>query len=215
MSQPLARQLRARAAEAAEAGDAGEAWRLSFAELLEACAQPSQRGVLPGVLLVGAALTLLPVAGAGTLLSMVLWWVAWAWWRGHEQLPLPQRALDLTLSPAWSRRCLHGMAWVYEQAERCMKPRWQRWAHPHTQPWWALWVSLMAALIFLPLPLGNVLPAISLMLLALGWMFRDGVVLMLSGATGVAALGYVLVLWELLLHLVASVLPHLPWLQAV
>lgn len=204
-SQHLAQQLRARAAEA------GDAWSLTLAELLAVCGHQS----LPGVLLVGAALTVLPVAGAGTVLSMLLWWVAWAWWRGHEQLPLPRRARDLNLGPTWSRRCLHGLAWVYEQANRCMKPRWLRWAHQHTQPWWAVWVSFMAALIFLPLPLGNVLPAISLMLLALGWMFRDGVVLMLSGATGVAALGYVVFWWELLVQLWAKALPHLPWLQAV
>lgn len=205
MSRHLAGHLRARAALA------GEAWRLTFAELLEVCGQQS----LCGVLLVGAALTLLPVAGSGTVLSVVLWWVAWAWWRGHAHLSLPRRALALSLSPAWSRRCLHGLAWVYEQADRCMKPRWQRWAHQTTQPWWAVWVSLMAAVIFLPLPFGNVLPAISLMLLALGWMFRDGVVLMLSGAMGLAALGYVLLLWEVLLRLVAAALPHLPWLSSV
>ena len=45
--------------------------------------------------------------------------------------------------------------------------------------------------------------------------FRDGVVLMLSGATGVAALGYVVFWWELLVQLWAKALPHLPWLQAV
>lgn len=204
MNQHLAHLLRARAAEASEA------WRLSFADLLDVCGRHS----LPGVLLVGAALTMLPVAGSGTVLSLVLWWIAWAWWRGHEQLPLPRRALELSLSPTWSRRCLRGLAWVYEQADRWMKPRWERWAHRHTQPWWALWVSFMAALIFLPLPLGNVLPALSLMLLALGWMFRDGVVLMLSSATGVAALGYVVFWWELLLRIAAGALAHLPWLQA-
>jgi len=48
----------------------------------------------------------------------------------------------------------------------------------------------MAALIFLTLPLGNVLPGTSLMLLGLGWLFRDGIALLLATATGVAGLGY-------------------------
>jgi hypothetical protein len=200
MSGYIAGRMRARAAEA------GEAWRLTLAELLELPGRQS----LPSVLLVSAALTVLPVAGAGAVLSVLLWWVAWAWWRGHEQLPLPRRALELSLSPSWSRRCLHGLAWVYEQAERRMKPRWALWAHHRTQPWWGVWVSLMAALIFLPLPLGNVLPAVSLMLLALGWMFRDGLVLVLAGTTGVAALGYVVLCWELLLRLLTAALAHLP-----
>lgn len=205
MSRQTAGRLRARAAEA------GDAWRLTLAELLSL----PQSQSLPSVLLLSSALTMLPVAGAGTVLSFLLWWVAWAWWRGHDQLPVPRRALALSLSPRWSRRCLHGLAWVYEQADRCLKPRWAWWAHQRTQPWWGVWVSLMAALIFLPLPLGNVLPALSLMLMALGWMFRDGLALALAGATGVAALAYVVLWWELLLRLLAAALPFIPGLQAV
>lgn len=204
MSQQMAGHLRARAAQASDA------CRLTLAELLTL---PDSQS-LPSVLLLSATLTMLPVAGAGTVLSFLLWWVAWAWWRGHDRLNVPPRALALSLSPRWSRRCLHGLAWVFEQADRCLRPRWAWWTHQRTQPWWALWVSLMAALIFLPLPLGNVLPALSLMLVALGWMFRDGLALALAGATGVAAVAYVVVWWELLLGLLAAALPHLPWLQA-
>lgn len=204
MSRQTAERLRAHAT----AGQAGGSPCLTVAELLQLPGSQS----LPSVLLVGAALTMLPVAGAGTVLSVLLWWVAWAWWRGHDQLQVPQRAQRLSLNPTWSRRCLHGLAWVYEQADRHMRPRWALWAHERTRPWWGVWVSLMAALIFLPLPLGNVLPAASLMLLALGWMFRDGLVLMLAGATGVAALGYVVFLWEVVLGLFGAAASHWPWL---
>lgn len=44
--------------------------------------------------------------------------------------------------------------------------------------------------IFLPLPFGNVLPAISLVLLCLGWMFRDGLALLGSALVGAIALAY-------------------------
>ena len=71
----MAGRLRARAAEA------GDAWRLTLAELLSL----PQSQSLPSVLLLSSALTMLPVAGAGTVLSFLLWWVAWAWWRGHDQ----------------------------------------------------------------------------------------------------------------------------------
>lgn len=210
MSRQAAERLRAHAA--AQASERAEACvRLSVAELLQLPGSQS----LPSVLLIGAALTMLPVAGAGTVLSVLLWWVAWAWWCGHDQLQVPRRAQGLSLSPAWSRRCLHGLAWVYERADRHMRPRWALWAHERTRRWWGAWVSLMAALIFLPLPLGNVLPAASLMLLALGWMFRDGLVLMLAGGTGVAALAYVALLWEVVLGLFAAAASRLPGLWAV
>jgi hypothetical protein len=48
----------------------------------------------------------------------------------------------------------------------------------------------MGLVIFVPLPLGNVLPSLSLVLLSLGWMFRDGLALLLSTATGLAGVAY-------------------------
>ena len=60
MSQHIAGRMRARAAEA------GEAWRLTLAELLELPGRQS----LPSVLLVSAALTVLPVAGAGAVAAV-------------------------------------------------------------------------------------------------------------------------------------------------
>ena len=48
----------------------------------------------------------------------------------------------------------------------------------------------MGLVIFVPLPLGNVLPSLSLVLLSLGWMFRDGLALVLSAATGLAGVAY-------------------------
>jgi hypothetical protein len=54
----------------------------------------------------------------------------------------------------------------------------------------------MAFVIFLPLPFGNVLPSVSLILLSLGWMSRDGLVLMLGIFFGVVAMAYGVVLWQ-------------------
>jgi hypothetical protein len=48
----------------------------------------------------------------------------------------------------------------------------------------------MGLVIFVPLPLGNVLPSLSLVLLSLGWMFRDGLALVLSAAAGLAGVAY-------------------------
>jgi hypothetical protein len=69
----------------------------------------------------------------------------------------------------------------------------------------------MGLVIFLPLPLGNVLPALSLILLSLGWMFRDGLALLLSCAIGAAALAYVVWLWEWVSNAVLQAWTGLPW----
>jgi len=162
--------------------------RLSLQELLNLHGEASG----PVLLMLLAVLTTLPVAGAGTVLSLGLFALAWAWWRGHDSLTLPQRLAGFELNATWTRRCLHGLAWAYTRAERWLRPRWTALCHARTRGGWALWIALMAALIFLPLPLGNVLPGTSLMLLGLGWLFRDGLALLLSTVAGIAGVGYAL-----------------------
>lgn len=149
------------------------------------------------LLMLMALLSTLPIAGAGTVLSLGIFALAGAWLRGRDSLPLPERLARVTLNETWTRRCLHGLAWSYERAERWMCPRWQALCHARTRAWWALWIALMAALIFLPLPLGNVLPGTSLMLLSLGWLFRDGLALLLSAATGAVGVGYAISVGQL------------------
>ncbi len=180
MNEGVAQRLRA----AGEDGTSG--LRLSLRELLQLHGEAS--GAV--LLMLMALLSTAPIAGAGTVLSLGIFALAWAWLRGHDSPPLPERLAALQLNETWTRRCLHSLAWTYERAERWLRPRWTTLSHTRTRFWWALWIALMAALIFLPLPLGNVLPGTSLMLLSLGWLFRDGLVLLLSAATGMAGVGY-------------------------
>lgn len=162
------------------------ALRLTLRELLQLHGEAS--GAV--LLMVMALLSTLPVAGAGTVLSLGIFALAWAWLRGRDSLQLPEKLAAVQLNEIWTRRCLHSLAWTYERAERWLRPRWTGLSHASTRVWWALWIALMGALIFLPLPLGNLLPGTSLMLLSLGWLFRDGLALLVSAATGVVGAGY-------------------------
>lgn len=200
MNRALAQTLR-RAAQPPQAPTGSSepvGLRLSMAELLQLHGESSG----PVLLMLMAVLATLPVAGAGMVLSLGIFLLAWTWLRGIDDMPLPQRLGRLTLNEAWTRRCLHGLAWIYEQADRWLRPRWQPWSHRRLRPAWGVWIALMAALIFLPLPFGNVLPAISLVLLSLGWMFRDGVAMLLAGVAGVAATAYAVSLSHLVVALV-------------
>ena len=180
MNVGIARRLRA-------AGETDPiALRLTLRELLQLHGEAS--GAV--LLMVMALLSTLPVAGAGTVLSLGIFALAWAWLRGRDSLQLPEKLAAVQLNEIWTRRCLHSLAWTYERAERWLRPRWTGLSHASTRVWWALWIALMAALIFLPLPLGNLLPGTSLMLLSLGWLFRDGLALLLSAATGAVGVGY-------------------------
>ena len=174
--------------QAAQSGD-----RMSLADLLGLHGEES-----PAVLLlVLSVLCVVPVYGVGTTLSLAILLMAWRWSRlvqvGERTAPgsaLPQRLGRLRLDETWSRRCLHGLAWLYTTAGRCLRARWTLLCHPRTGPWWGVWIALMGVVIFLPLPFGNVLPSISLVLLSLGWMFRDGLALLASAVVGSGAVAF-------------------------
>lgn len=211
MSQQLAQSLRRAAREHAACTRAQPAadpaaLRLNLAGLLQLHGESSTAVVL----MLMALLTVVPIAGAGTVLSLGIVAIAWAWMRGHDAMDLPRRLGTLSLNERWTGRCLHGLAWMYEQANRWLRPRWSVWSHGTTRWGWGAWIALMAAVIFLPLPLGNVLPSLSLILLSLGWMFRDGVALAVSALTGFAALAYTASLAHLLVQLVDHAWAWLP-----
>jgi len=180
--------------------------RLSIAELLRLHGDSSG----PVLLMLMAVFATLPIAGAGTVLSLGIFLLSWTWLRGMDNMPLPHRLGQVTLNVVWTRRCLHGLAWLYEHADRLLRPRWIAISNRRRRPLWGVWIALMAALIFIPLPFGNVLPAISLVLLSLGWMFRDGLALLLAGLVGVAAMVYAVSFSHLVVGLVQQGWAYLP-----
>jgi hypothetical protein len=201
----LPQRLR-QAAEQHRAADPGADLTLSLQDLLRLHGESS----LAVLLMLLAVVSVLPVAGAGTVMSVGIWVVAWSWARARETLNLPPRLGQLSLNERWSGRCLHGLAWLYETSHRCMRPRWAWLSHAGTRAWWGGWIGLMGLVIFVPLPLGNVLPSLSLVLLSLGWMFRDGLALVLSAATGLAGVAYGLSMGHLAVHAFGRMMDLLP-----
>ncbi len=204
MNRALAQVLRQAAQPAkpdpdapADAPDSADL-RLSLTELIRLHGDASG----PVLMMLLAVLATLPIAGAGMVLSLGIFLLSWTWLRGMDNMPLPERLGRVTLNPVWTRRCLHGLAWLYEQADRLLRPRWIAMSNRRLRPLWGVWIALMAALIFIPLPFGNVLPAISLVLLSLGWMFRDGLALLLAGVAGVGAMVYMVSFSHLVVELV-------------
>ena len=136
-----------------------------------------------------AAPCLLPLPGVGTVLA---WGIAAAavWmWRGDQTCQLPARVARLSLPTKAAVRVLHVLAWVYARAATLARERLTGLTHAVHRHWMAAWVAAMAVLIFLPIPFGNVLPAVALVLLGLGLVFRDGLAVLAGLATGGVALG--------------------------
>tara|TARA_R110001592_G_scaffold309760_1_gene584186 strand:+ start:26573 stop:27232 length:660 start_codon:yes stop_codon:yes gene_type:complete len=77
--------------------------------------------------------------------------------------------------------------WI-ERIERLVKPRWLLFTSPPAVMSLGLVVVILAVIIAMPLPFSNILPAISLLLLALGLLERDGIMIVAGLFVAVIAL---------------------------
>jgi len=181
--------------------------RVRLAQLAEVHG-PATQGTL---LVLLAAPCMLPVPGVGSVLGLGLAMLAWASWRGKAHEQLPPRVANLELSAPWARRVLGLLARFYAMAHRCTRTRLVHLAEPRAGSWLAAKAGLMSVLIILPIPLGNVLPALALMLLGLGMVFRDGIAVLVSATLATSAVLYTaglgLVAW------IWGVAPLMRWLQ--
>jgi hypothetical protein len=132
----------------------------------------------------------LPVAGVGTVLGLGLIALAWAIWRGDATCALPARVAALTLSREAARNVLRRLAQVHAAAAKLSRERLPHLAGPGMRAWLGAKAGLMALLIVLPIPFGNLLPALSLLLLGLGLAFRDGLAVLLSTAVATLAVAF-------------------------
>ena len=151
----------------------------------------------------------LPVPGVGNVLGLGLVLMALAMWRGQASHQLPSRVAGWQMPSHWAQRVLGLLARFYSLASRWSR---ERWLHlvDGPQGWLAPKVGLMGALIFLPIPFGNVLPALALSLLGLGLVFRDGLAVLAAMLAGGAAVAYTAGLGMLAWHW--GVGPLLQWL---
>ncbi|MEA1649815.1 exopolysaccharide biosynthesis protein [Nitrospirillum sp. BR 11164] len=87
------------------------------------------------------------------------------------------------------------------KAERMLKPRLGALARPPAERAVGLVCFLLALVLFLPIPLGNMLPAVAISLVALGVLERDGVWVLLGLGTAAAS---VAIVWGVLVALLKS-----------
>jgi hypothetical protein len=188
MTAPIAQRLR-------DAAAALTAERVSMQTMAQAHG-PAAHGTM---LLLMAVPCLLPVPGVGMVLGLGMAALATAMWRGHSTECLPRQVAELGLSRHWAQRVLGLLASAYAMAGRYARARLSHLASAGQRSWTAAAVGLMAVIVLLPIPFGNVLPALAMMLIGLGLVFRDGVAVVLGLATAGLALfvtaGLMLMAW--------------------
>jgi hypothetical protein len=148
---------------------------------LAAAHGPAGQGTL---LILLAAPCLLPMPGVGSILGWGLLAMALALWRGGSEgsKGLPQRVGDFNLPSLWAARVLRLLSRFYIRSGRLTRERLTHFSDDGAKRCLAAKTALMALLIILPIPFGNLFPALALMLLGLGLVARDGVAILAGAA---------------------------------
>lgn len=157
---------------------------------LQQLADAHGRAAIGSLLVLLAMPCVLPVPGVGTALGWGLLALALPLWRGQQQLPLPRVVAGMTLPHRFALKTLRALTQFYALAARCSRQRMGHWLTPERARWLAPMLALMAVLIILPIPFGNVLPALSVVLLGLGLALRDGLAVLLSLVAAALAVAF-------------------------
>lgn len=171
--------------------------RISIADLLLAL----QDRALAALLLIFALPNVIPVPpGTSALLGAPLLFLAAQLAFGMRPwLPrvIAGRSMPRTPFAALVTRATPWLA----RAERLLRPRWGGLCRPPAEYLVGGVCLLLSLIVFLPIPLGNMLPALAICLMALGILERDGL-WVLAGLLG--AVAAVVLVWGVLYALVLS-----------
>jgi hypothetical protein len=139
------------------------------------------------------------VIGAPLLILTIEWALGTRPWLprllARRSLPRPAFASLLHRVSRWSK-----------PVDRLLKPRWQALAHPLARRLVAALCVVLATIILLPIPFGNMPPAWSISIVALGTLRRDGVWILAGSTAGMASIALV---WGVALPLVKAALTYL------
>ena len=141
-----------------------------------------------GLLVFFGALNMIPLPPpASAFLGLPLIIISAQMAYGSERAWLPKFLIDRSISPEQFRKL---MTWVIPRLvrlERVIKPRYWPFWHRQGDRIVGAVTLFLGLIVTLPIPLGNWLPACSTALLALALSERDGILLLVGAAVGVAA----------------------------
>ncbi len=146
----------------------------SFAPVLLICALPE---ALP-----------LPIAGVSAIIGIPLIIISTQLLLGFRKPYLPGWIANRSLKRKDFEKLINKILLILEKFERVIRPRWKFVASPLAQRFLALLFLILAIVIALPIPFGNLPPAIVIVALCLGMIEQDGLVILLTALSACVVL---------------------------
>jgi len=110
---------------------------------------------------------------------------------GNKQLKLPKFLLKRSVPRKALATAIHAILPFLEKTEKYVKPRWQWAVHPASQRFIGAFIFLLALAMALPIPYTNMPLAISIFIISLGLIEKDGKMITVGILIGLASLALV------------------------
>jgi hypothetical protein len=147
---------------------------------------------LGACLILFAAPNLLPLPpGVSSIFAVPLIFIAAQLMIGVKGLWLPKPIRRWSLGRASYRRLAHGMVRIMKRAESLVKPRMKFLTGAVPERVLGAFALILALVLLIPIPLGHLPPAFSLLILGFGVMERDGLMSAAGVVCGVFSLGLI------------------------
>ncbi|KJH70046.1 exopolysaccharide synthesis protein exod [Aliterella atlantica CENA595] len=148
----------------------------AFGPMLLICALPE---VLP-----------LPVAGVSAIIGIPLMLVSAQLAIGLRRPWLPPWVANRSFKRTQFERLVRRTLRYLEKLEHLLKPRWRFLTTPIIERFIGLLLLVLAIVITLPIPFGNILPAIAIAIVSLGMIEKDGLAIAIGGIGAVVILAF-------------------------
>jgi hypothetical protein len=170
----------------------GKNARISLGDLIGALGEQS---FVPLMILFSLPNVFLFVPGSSVITGLPLMFIALQLAMGRPSVWLPKILSDRSIEQAvFSRIVAHAVPWI-EWVERMVRPRYWPFSRLVAEQIVGLVSLVMAIFMFLPIPFANSLPAISVILLALGLGEHDGLWLSGGAITSLISVGIVVAIF--------------------
>jgi hypothetical protein len=133
------------------------------------------------------SLPIIGIPGVSTITGLPMLLVAIQMALGHKRVYLPRWIADSSLATADFQALIRKVSPWLQRIEKLMKPRIPILTQGSAERWLGAFCVLLAFLLALPIPLGNLLPALGVLFIALGLIESDGVCVLVGIGIGIAA----------------------------
>jgi hypothetical protein len=122
----------------------------------------------------------LPIAGISAVIGIPLLLLSIQLLLGFSKPWLPQWLGNRSIKRQNLEQAIHYILRFLRKFEYVIRPRWKFATTPPTQRVLGLLFLLLSVVIFLPIPFGNILPAIAIVIISLGLIEEDGVLVVVG-----------------------------------